>query len=900
MDPVHDWKVDKDSEGNTVLWFNKNVNLSASGSLVDDGLKTTPALLKGWMDRHPGKHDIGINVKLEFVDFVVDDVTLKFKPISIEREQSFGIDIPQIKLPAEAKKIENVTFDQSSGIDFELSVSNVSDIGDIDFNISELELTFPESIQVEGTVNNKLVIPGHNLSDGSLSKNIRVLGFNVGEPDASGIIPAQKAEVLVVAKAAVSGEVHTAYLPQTEEKDIRIQGKVDGKLTIDDYDVVIAGYTISSETDPDMFTKEEVKIEVPKEVAEIQGLSIRLKDSPEIKINISFPDLSFDIRPLGQEGLMVKFPQMISFKKGGYAYEEWYDSAKHALVFPPDRDFPAELRLPVDCILVNPEKGADGKYYTVGSFEIDGAVGIKENTVITKADIDILSDPSSKLVFKAVVPKLEPESVGMSSFSSQIDTTFAFKPLEGVDLPEMLVSVGQIIFDDVYLSFGIKTGRDFPSLGENASLSLGVDITLPDFIKIDDERFENGQLSMTGVLEKGPNPGDPMELVIDPIKIESLDLDMTRQQLNELEGSIGISGNISLSGASLVLDEWVDKTNSIDVVADLKTIRTGQTASDKLEIAAVTGNVDYQIEPVDMSIDLSSLSEVLEQEGLSATIDLSTFYMALDMKTNLGVPVKASLDIIPYYGAEQGTPVSKEIKVEPAESAQECRNTRIWISKDAPDPSAGYQFVDVDIFSMLYKDESKTDIIDSLKVMVNAGTDPDVPCRYEPSAEYTLVVDYSAGLPLAFGEDFEIVYKDTFDDLPEIVGQLMEYGLRLGLGGQIESSLPFTVNLSAKLLDSNGNVVGWSENGTPLIKSADMNGNAVTTELDLLITPAKDIDFTDIKALEIEFSVNTKTAPGVSLREDSYIKVNSLYARVPDGISIDLKDLIVDKEETNE
>ena len=900
VDPDHDWSTEKDAEGNPVLWFDKTVTLAASGLLVDGGLKTTPALLKGWLDRHPGKHDIGINVKLEFVDFTVDDVTLKFKPIPIEREEIFEVDIPQIKLPAEAKKIENVTFDQYSGIDFELSVSNVANIGDIDFNVSELELTFPESMQVEGAVNNKLVIPGQNLSDGNLSKNIKILGFELGEPNSSGIIPAQKAEIHVVAKAEISGEVHTARLPQTKETDIQLHGEVAGNLTVDDYDVVIAGYTVSSETDPGMFPKEEVKIEVPKEVADIQGLSIRLKDSPEITINIKLPDVSFDIRPLGPEGLVVKFPQMLSFKKGGYAYENWYDSAKHALVFPSDRDFPEELRLPVDCILVDPVEDADGKYYAVGAFEIAGTVGIKENTVMTKEDMDILSASGTKLEFKAVVPKLEPESVGMSSYTSHIESTFEFKPLEDADLPEMLVSVGQIVLDDVYLSFGVKTGSNFPSLGEDASLSLGVDITLPDFIKIDDERFENGRLSMTGLLEKGPEPGDPMELIIDPIKIESLDLNMSREQLSELEGTIEISGNVSLTGASLVLDEWVDKTNTIEVVADLKTMKAGQEASDKIEIAAVTGNVDYQIEPVDMTVDLSELSQMLEEEGFSATIDLSTFYIALDMTTNLGIPVKASLDIIPYYGREQGTPVSKQINVEPAESAQESKTTRIWISKDAPDPAEGYQFVDVDIFSMLYKDESKTDIIDSLKIMVNAGTDPDVPCRYEPSAEYTLVVDYAAGVPLAFGEDFEIAYKATVEDLPEMLGEVMEYGACLGLGGQIESSLPFTVNLSAKLLDSKGNVVGWSENGTPLIKSADMSGNAVTTDVDLRITPAENIDYKDIKAVEIEFSVNTKYAPDVPLREDSYIKINSFYARIPEGISLDLGEQIPSKEETNE
>ena len=62
----------------------------------------------------------------------------------------------------------------------------------------------------------------------------------------------------------------------------------------------------------------------------------------------------------------------------------------------------------------------------------------------------------------------------------------------------------------------------------------------------------------------------------------------------------------------------------------------------------------------------------------------------------------------------------------------------------------------------------------------------------------------------------------------------------------------------------------------------------------------ENIDYKDIKAVEIEFSVNTKYAPDVPLREDSYIKINSFYARIPEGISLDLGEQIPSKEETNE
>jgi hypothetical protein len=80
-----------------------------------------------------------------------------------------------------------------------------------------------------------------------------------------------------------------------------------------------------------------------------------------------------------------------------------------------------------------------------------------------------------------------------------------------------------------------------------------------------------------------------------------------------------------------------------------------------------------------------------------------------------------------------------------------------------------------------------------------------------------------------------------------------------------------------------------------LLGHAIINNNLI-----LFITLSTDIDYKDIKAVEIEFSVNTKYAPDVPLREDSYIKINSFYARIPEGISLDLGEQIPSKEETNE
>jgi hypothetical protein len=159
--------------------------------------------------------------------------------------------------------------------------------------------------------------------------------------------------------------------------------------------------------------------------------------------------------------------------------------------------------------------------------------------------------------------------------------------------------------------------------------------------------------------------------------------------------------------------------------------------------------------------------------------------------------------------------------------------------------------------------------------------------------------DYAAGLPLAFGDEFEIVYKAEIDEIPAELGQIVGYGGALGLGGEIENSLPFNVTVTANICDSQGNRIGGASTDGPLIKSADALGKAVKTNLDMIVEVDKDAPVNDISSIQLELKVDTKNAPGVPLKEGSYIKVNRLYARIPKGITLDLSKLLSEEEGEN-
>lgn len=884
---------DKDFTTNAegVLVFMKDLGLEASAKMVSNGLMTSAAVMKQWLQEHQEDRNVYMKVCFEFVNLHVDNATVELNPIDVSRTETFDINIPQMNFPDEVKTVEQVLFTDDSKIDVALSASGLAELGGLDFEIEKMVVTFPEKLIVDG--GNMVTLEGGSITEG-ISRQIRLLGVKMENPDEDGVVPAYKGTVSVDVVGSVQGEIRTGYLPTSEESDVKLNGSVVTSVDIADYTITTRGYKIDSEVDTDMFQKQELKIEVPKEMADIQGVKIFFENDPAITINIDIPEVTPDVRPLDERGLVVKFPQVLKFKD--YSGIKWYNETKHALVFTSDEDFPKEIRLPIDYLAVNPQKDeTDGKYYVQGAVEVVGSVGIKDGAVLTKADVDKLSQPGTKVAFSAVIPPLKPAAADIESYTTSIEESIEFEPLKDVELPEVLASINQIALDDVYLYLSVVTGEGFPSLGDDAVVSFSADVTLPDFLDIDDQRYENGKLSIAGTLEKVSAEGSAMQLAIDPIKLRALNLDMTAEELAVFKGSIELDGNVSITGVSVVMDQWLNKTYTLDINAGLATFDEG-AATGKLGIEKVTGHIDYQLDPVSAKIDLTSISEILNGDNLDAVLDISSFYVSADLTTNLGVPVKADVKLIPYYGPEAGEPFETELSIDGASSAAEQKTTKIYLSNKQPEDVQSYdKYINLDLVSLLYKDQAKTQVIDSIKVEFNAGTDAEKMCIYEPSAEYMLTADYAAGVPLALGEDFKIEYRDTLE-LPQEVAMIMDYG-SLALCGEIESSLPIGFKLNVRLLDSKDKELKVTDKVIGMqIKSSDAAGNPVKSKLELVLGNENKIDLSDLKSLELVFTADSKMAPNVQFREDNFIRA-SLYALIPEGVTIDGAQIMGSQEE---
>lgn len=892
-----DW-TPPNNPGEDVLWLNKTADVTVSGQLGYDGLMTSLSYLDNWLDAHPSNRQVQISVGLEFVDFVVEGATVELTPVNVDKEEPFNIEIPQMSLPLEVVSVDDVVFSDDSKIEFSLDAADLVALGDLEAKVKSMAITFPSRMKVEGAdENNTVMISDAVLGDSPLVRQIRLLGIELDAPDENGKIPAVTEPVIVKVALSTEGKIHTDKLPQISGGDVKIKGKVVTDIEIKDYAVKVSGFQVDSQTNPDVFQKQEIKIAVPQEMSRVQGLAVKFKNDPAITINVDIPQVSAYIGPKGDDGFIIRFPEMLHFKtQGNYPYLEWFDQKRNALVFPDGQALPETLTLPIDCLVVNPVLDEnDNKYYVSGDVQISGAIGMEDGSVLKKADVDLISTPGTKFAFEAVIPALEVDAVSMDAYSATIEETVDFAPFESVELPQELAYVGEIVLDEAYLAISMSSSEGFPDLGPDSELSLGMDITLPEFIKVDDARCQNGKLSVLGVFER--TPSGKLEMSIDPVKINSIEINSPSSELEDFKGTVGVTGTINISGAELDMDEWLDgKTHQLDFAICLATMDEGQP-TENIGIQSVSAKVDYQVEPIRVPVDLSSLAEVLNGDNLSATIDLTSFFVSLSLDTNLGIPLFAEISAIPYFGPDAGEAIDKTITISGAESSEVQKKTTIWLSNQAPEAGSCDQFIEMDILSLLYEDDAKTRLLDSLVLSVSAGVDSKQMCVFEPSAEYNLTVDYAAGMPLSFGEDFKIVYRDTISGLSDELSQIIAYGGALGLGGEVENSLPFNVSLKAILCDAQGNKVGEAVTDGPLIKSADVLGQPVKSKLDLILSVDKDALANGVESLQIELCIDSKDAAGVPLREDSFIQIKELYAKVPQGLSLDLSGALSEKSE---
>ena len=870
--------VSKDDVKDGKLLIHRNIVLSDETRLNYSGLTTS---LKKLVESEG--NPMHISMSLSFDKFEIDYVELTVdqnEPVIVEAAQSIPLDM-DLALPedviekigyAELAKTLPAFGQQKGNVHLTLSASNIQEY--MQLGIETLEISFPEQLVVEGAANGKLSYEVANLAAG-LDEYINIQEIRLPEPKNGRISIDEEISVMAKAVVSLSGSVNSAELAAA--KDVVIGVNVESDLKFEDYEVVVKGFNY------EVNQSYAIEEKLPDAMKDLKGgITVYLDGSPEIRISVVRPQIDVPV-VAGEGGLIIRFPEMLKFKAEDLAaYGSSFDGVR-TLTLAEGEEVPSEIVLGIDRLVVSPVTREDG-LYVAGDFEVKGSIGIKDGQKVCKADVDVLTgnDPEAKKVkINVEVPDLVPSNVAVDSYTAEISEEFEFDILSGDDIPEMVVSLGEIELNDVYIDFGVDASKLIDKLG-GASLSFNFNVSIPDFIVLEGTGIVPDKENNALIIPLEAEAGADGKIAISPIKVKGIDLSGVNLK-NGLSGKITVAGAATLADASIDVD---DLLNSDELSVALSGGIAGSGENGAITISKATAKVDYKLETVKQSVDLSSVSEALELEGLSYNLALSHAHLALDLKTNLGISADADVAITPYYDGAPAEPITCHLDIDAPETVGEVKHTKYWLGAKAECAPEGYAFKEIPILDLL------KNIPDSLQISLAAATDKNEECVLDTQTDYILSVDYAFEVPLQFDEDFNIGFTYTIDDLPEIVGTIFQYG-SLAVTGEVVSGLPFNLDMTAELLDAAGNVIPLQENAGKLnIKACEGIGKPAATDLNLLFGKKKDASDSAISAIRLRFNASAVNVP---ITEDSFLQL-SLQALVPEGVTVDLKDLMGNEE----
>ncbi len=867
----------------------KSIVVPAKGSVNLVDLKTTTAMLN--------EKILGIDMKVEFVDLKVDDVEIEIEPKSIPYDKTMAFEV-DIDVPDGIKNVENVTFTtegaDKSGVALYLEAQNLAG-GFVDTNANlYFTIKFPLCMNVPDAIRDEqkgysYITLSKDLSEGPLDTFIDVTGLTL--PDKKNNKIQISESISVECEAVVDGIVSTKQIAGLEG-DLSVSVSIRPEFHLADYSVEIEGFGYDVE-----YAGEDIDIKL-ENFPDINSVVVYPEKNasgrnPEIVITLDVPTVNgLDITPSATEGIVFSFPSMLVIEEN-VTLPEGCEYRDNKLTLSEGYDFRENIVLPVEKLVIQPVVEGEDKYVR-GKINVEGRIEV--SGIMDKAGVDDFKNPAEPYVVsvKAVIPDLRPSTLKLDSFETAIEEkVIELDILKKGQIPDQLAYLDEVVLKDTYINLEIDgSGTDkvsaLPDLGEGSELSVSVTVDLPEFIRFDNGKY--GKVTRDGVLDLKTK-----KISIDPIKIDCLVLKRTREQLKDgLTGKITVGGNILLENASLDVDEWLNKDLNVNLVAVMKSERADDAAGeDGIDIASVSGRVDYEISPDPITIELGDLTANLGESIKTANLDFNHVHLALDIATNLTVPVEALVSIAPSKDGVEGEPIVKTLRLNTEVAPDsDVAYTRYWLANNEKGMPGDYTYENIPILDYF---KNLDQIPDKFVVDLKAKTLEQEDCELDMSEPYTLTAEYEFALPMEFGSEFEIKVSQTMSGLPEILGTVLATGSEVALMGKIENSLPLALDLQFHFLDSDGNRVPAPDNcGKMHIKPCASDGKAVTTDMKVTMGVREGVKAEDIVSLELEFTASTDdTVVGVPVTEESSLAVPELQVSLPKGITVDMSEMLM-------
>lgn len=421
----------------------------------------------------------------------------------------------------------------------------------------------------------------------------------------------------------------------------------------------------------------------------------------------------------------------------------------------------------------------------------------------------------------------------------------------------------------------ISIRLDFSNISAAVSNIESATLTLPAYLSISQVNGNsNGVPTLNGskVTVTGISTARPLELILKTQK-----LDFTNQ--NDHGSLIIKNGAIDLTGYfSIAL-----QCNVTGAMPDNPTIKAKIGVADRtITMRSATGIFDPTINLSSLGeVDVTGLPDFLDDDDVVA--DLDNPQILLTVNNNMDVAATVSATVI---STKEGRELARVTL--PEMSVAKNGLSKICICRQKTSELT-QQYGEANVYAVSNLSTLINRIPDHIKIVdVNAHAKPEV-ATIEFGREYQVKPSYKVNAPLAFGENANIVYEDSFtgwnDDIDEL--DLAE-GTYIEVTANVENKVPAYLTVKAYPVDAQGNKIEDKlliEIPDEVAASTD-GTTAVTTPITMKITPKVKNSLKQLDGLVFRLEGSAKSAngnkvTGISLNEREHtLKLNDIKVKI--------------------
>lgn len=421
----------------------------------------------------------------------------------------------------------------------------------------------------------------------------------------------------------------------------------------------------------------------------------------------------------------------------------------------------------------------------------------------------------------------------------------------------------------------ISIKLDFSNISAAVSNIESATLTLPAYLSISQPiSSDNGVPTLNGskVTITDISTARPLELSLTTQK-----LDFTNQNDH---GSLLINnGAIDLTGYFSIAMQC----NVTGAMPDNPTIKAKIGVADRtITMRSATGIFDPTINLSSLGeVDVTGLPDFLDDDDVVA--DLDNPQILLTVNNNMDVAATVSATVI---STKEGRELARVTL--PEMSVAKNGLSKICICRQKTSELT-QQYGEANVYAVSNLSTLINRIPDHIKIVdVNAHAKPEV-ATIVFGREYQVKPSYKVNAPLAFGENANIVYEDSFtgwnDDIDEL--DLAE-GTYIEVTANVENKVPAYLTVKAYPVDAQGNKIEDKlliEIPDEVAASTD-GTTAVTTPITMKITPKVKNSLKQLDGLVFRLEGSAKSAngnkvTGISLNEKEHtLKLNDIKVKI--------------------